>query len=410
MQSLDLAPTLIENMKKVLLSKQFINSNIKNNPILKLFFEEFVKDINMDNEKMLDFIKFQHNTYTKVPGEFFNVIRDAVKAAPNDDLKNIVGNFLKSYDCYLSTEESTKAIENVLAQILKNLPNVLKDTFASMTNKLITESPENNADINLNLLKNEIIPYLSKYISKTNDFGTVRDYISVLIHNIVRLETGLKDNFSNNVDTLFNYLKYSFNLSEKDMSDLKYELINSFRSHSNIKNNSLDFMFKLVETGINDTKNFVNKTTFEGVEESLLLSNNVQIPLIHIFLPVNYNGIFMFSELWINKEIVEDNSKNNTKENESNEVYKIFLTFDIDNLGYFETIIYSQSNKLSLDIFVPNAFKGLTNKIKDDITNIVKKNNLNIANIFVNECTKQRKFNEVFNTKYIKERGINVIA
>ncbi len=413
LQSLDLAPTLIENMRKILLSKQFINSNIKNNPILKLFFEEFVKDISMDNEKMLDFIKFQHNNYTKFSGEFFDFIRDALKANPNDDFKNLVGSFMKSYDCCLSTDETTKALANILNQISINMPDILKDTFESMTKKLLVDNPESSADINLNLLKNEIVPYLGKYISKTNDFGIIRDYISVLIHNIVRLEKGLKDNFSNNVDNLFNYIKYSFNLSEKDISDLKYALINNFRGHSDIKNSSLDFMFKLIDSGIKDSNNYINKTTFESIEESLLVSNNVQIPLIHIFLPVNYNGVFMFSELWINKEIFDDkvndeNEKENEKEN--SETFKIFLTFDIDNIGYFETIIFSKNNKISLDIFVPNALKGLTNKIKDDITNIVKKNNLNISNIYVNECTKQRKFNEVFSTKFIKERGINVIA
>lgn len=409
LQSLDLAPTLIENMRKILLSKQFINSNIKNNPLLKLFFEEFVKDISMDNEKMLDFIKFQHNNYTKFSGEFFDFIRDALKANPNDDFKNLVGNFMKSYDCFLSVDETTKAIINVLNQITINMPDILKETFESMTKKLLLDNPESSADINLNLLKNEIVPYLGKYVSKTNDFGIVRDYISVLIHNIVRLEKGLKDNFSNNVDNLFNYVKYSFNLSDKDISDLKYALINNFRGYSNIKNNSLEFMFKLIDSGVQDS-NYVNKTTFESIEESLLISNNVQIPLLHIFLPVNYNGVFMFSEMWINKEINEEKVKENNKENESSDLYKIFLTFDIDNLGYFETIIFSQNNKLSLDIFVPGILKDFTNKIKDDITSIVKKNNINVSNIYVNECSKQRKFNEVFNTKFIKERGINVIA
>lgn len=410
LQSLDLAPTLIENMRKILLSKQFINSNIKNNPLLKLFFEEFVKDISMDNEKMLDFIKFQHNNYTKFSGEFFDFIRDALKANSNEDFKNLVGSFMKSYDCFLSVDETTKAIDNILNQISQNMPDILKETFESMTKKLLLDNPESSSEINLNVLKNEIIPYLGKYVSKTNDFGIIRDYISVLIHNIVRLEKGLKDNFSNNVDNLFNYIKYGFNLSDKDMSDLKYALINSFRGHANIKNNSLDFMFKLIDSGIQDSNNHINKTTFESIEESLLISNNVQIPLIHIFLPVNYNGVFMFSELWINKEINDENSKENTKDNENSDLYKIFLTFDIDSLGYFETIIFSKNNKISLEISVPSALKDFTNKIKDDITNIVKKNNINVSNIYVNECTKQRKFNEVFSTKFVKERGINVIA
>ena len=409
LQSLDLAPSLIENMRKILLSKQFVNSNIKSNPILKLFFEEFVKDISMDNEKMLEFIKFQHNNYTKFSGEFFDFIRDALQANQSDDFKNVVGSFMKSYDCYLTTDENTKAIVNILKQINQNMPDVLKETFESMTNKLLTDSPESNADINLNILKNEIIPYLGRYVSKTNDFGVIRDYISVLIHNIVRLEKGLKDNFSNNVDNLFNYLKYGFTLSDKDMSDLKYALINSFRGYSNIKNNSLEFMFKLIDSGVNDSNNHLNKTIFNSIEESLLIGNNVQIPLMHIFLPVNFNGIFMFSELWINKEITDEGAED-SKNNSSSSLYKFFLTFDIDSLGYFESVIVSKDNKISIDIYVPSALKNFTNKIKTDITDIVKKNNLNISNIYVNECTKQRKFNEVFNTKFVKERGINVIA
>ncbi len=414
LQSLDLAPTLIENMRKLLLSRQFVNSNIKSNPLMKLFFEEFVKDIDMDNEQMLDFIKFQHNNYTKFSGEFFNFIRNALKANPSDDFKNVIANFLKGYDCFLSADDSTKAIENILKQITDNMPEILKESFESMANKIILDEPETNASKNLELLKNEIIPYLGKYVAKTNDFGIVRDYISVLVHNIVRLEKGLQDNFLDSADLLLDYMKYSFNLSDNDVSELKQALINTFRGSSDIKNNSLDFMFKMIDSGIKDDKNHVNKTTFENIQESLLTSNNVQVPLVHIFLPVNYGGVFMFSELWISKEIheenIKDSSKKSSRDEENADLYKIFLNFDIENVGYFETIIFSKNNKISLDISIPNSLKDFGSKIRTDIMNIVKKNNISITDIYVSECTKQRKFNEVFGTKFIKERGINVIA
>ena len=413
LQSLDLAPTLIENMRKLILSKQFINSNIKSNPLMRLFFEEFVKDINMDNEQMLEFIKFQHNNYTKFSGEFFSFIRNALKANPSDDFKNVVANFLKGYDCFLSVDESTKAIENILKQITDNMPEIITKTFESMANKLITDEPEKNADKNLTLLKNEIIPYLGKYISKTNDFGIIRDYISALVHNIVRLEKGLQDNFLDSADLLLDYMKYSFNLSDDDVSELKQALINTFRENNEVKSNSIDFMFKMIDAGIRDNKNHVNKTTFENIQESLLTSNNVQVPLIHIFLPVNFAGVFMFSELWISKEIYEDkinDSKKSSKDNEAIDLYKIFLNFDIENVGYFETIIFSKNDKISLEIFVPNSLKDLSSKIRTDIINIIKKNNISVVDINVSECTRQRKFNEVFGTKFIKERGINVIA
>jgi hypothetical protein len=414
LQSLDLAPTLIENMRKLLLSKQFVNSNIKTNPLMSLFFEEFVKDIDMDNEQMLDFIKFQHNNYTKFSGEFFTFVRNALKANPSDDFKNVVANFLKSYDCFLSADDSTKAIENILKQITDNMPEILKESFESMANKMILNDPENNAAKNLDLLKSEIIPYLGKYIAKTNDFGIIRDYISVLVHNIVRLEKGLQDNFLDSADVLLEYMKYSFNLSDDNVSELKQALINTFRGSNDIKSNSLDFMFKMIDSGINDDKNHVNKTTFENIQESLLTSNNVQVPLVHIFLPVNYAGVFMFSELWISKEIyddsVKDGSKKSSKDVENADLYKIFLNFDIENIGYFETVILYKNDKISLDISIPNFLKNFSSKIKTDISNIVKKNNISVTDIYVSECTKQRKFNEVFGTKFIKERGINVIA
>ncbi len=414
MQSLELAPTLVENMRKLLLSKQFVNSNIKNNPLMSLFFEEFVKDIDMDNTQMLEFIKFQHNNYTKFSGEIFAFIRNALKANPSDDFKNVVANFLKSYDCFLSAEDTTNAIANVLKQITDNMPQILKESFEAMANKMILNEPESNATKNLGLLKNEIIPYLGKYISKTNDFGIIRDYISVLVHNIVRLEKGLQDNFLDSADILLEYMKFSFNLSEDNVSELKQSIINAFRENSELKNNSLDFMFKMIDSGIKDDKNTVNKTTFENIQESLLTSSNVQVPLIHIFLPVNYSGIFMFSELWISKEIydenVNDNSKKSSKDAENTDLYKIFLNFDIENVGYFETIILSKNDKISIDISIPNTLKDFSSKIKTDIMNIVKKNNLSVTDIFISECKKQRKFNEVFGTKFIKERGINVIA
>lgn len=414
LQSLDSSPALIENMKKLLLSKHFVNSNIKTNSLMNLFFDEFLKEISMNDKQMLDFIKFQHNNYTKFSGEFFNFIRNALKANPNDDFKNIVSNFLKNYDCFLSVEDSTKGIANILKQITDNMPEILKETFESMANKLILDDADKNAELNLSLLKNEIIPYLGKYVAKTNDFGIVRDYISVLVHSIVRLEKGLQDSFLDSADSLLDYMKYSFNLTDNDISELKQALIDTFRESSSIKSDSLDFMFKMIDSGIKDNMNHVNKTTFEGIEESLLTSNNVQVPLIHIFLPVNFGGVFMFSELWISKEIHEENikdaSKNSSKDTENLDIYKIFLNYDIENVGYFETVILSKNNKISLDIFIPSSLKNLSSKIKNDIVDIARKNNIAVSNIFVNECTKQRKFNEVFGKKFIKERGINVIA
>lgn len=415
LKSLDTAPVLGENIRKLLFSKQFIISNIMTDQLLKSCFEQFAQNIEMNETEMLELLKFQHNNHTKFTGEFFNFLRNAIKLNNNEDFRKVLANFLKSYDCYMSLDKTTKAISNILNSINMNMPDILKETFSSLCAKLLLDNPTNSADINLNLLKNEIIPYLSKYISKTNDFGIIRNYISVLIHNVVRLETGLKDNFSFNVENLFNSLKSSFNLKDNELAELKYALIDNYRSFSANENKSLDNFFKLIETGTKDYSNHTNKLTFDNISESLLINNDVHIPLIHIFLPVNYNGVFMFSELWINKDIkntyIDEKNKQNHKGNDNdNETIKIFLTFEMDNIGYFETLFISQANHLSMELFVPSLLKNDWKKIKNDIQNILTNNGIEVENLYISESTHKRKFTEVFGTKFIKERGLNVIA
>lgn len=410
-QALELTPAMAENMRKLILDKGFLNKNIKNNPELKMYFDEFLKGITMDKSKMLEFIKFQQNNHTKFSGEFFQYLRQAIHDAPHENFKDLAGNFLKSYDCFLTQGQTTETIKNILENITKALPNILKETFQDMSSKLILDNPESSADLNLDLLKNEIIPYLSKYTAKTNDFGIIRDYISVLIHNVVRLEAGNKDSFSLNIENLFNYLKLNFDLGEEQLAKLKQALITQYRAQGNKSNNAIDYMFKMIEKGMNDDSNVANKTVFEGIEQSLLLNSNVQIPLAHIFLPVNFMGTFMFSELWFGK-IVEEERKKGSRTNElvRTDVYNMFITFDIDNVGYFETVAVCKDDKLQLELFIPPVLNNRNQEILDAISKIITKNGLKPEKLFVSECSRRRKFNEVFKTNLAKDRGINVFA
>lgn len=73
-----------------------------------------------------------------------------------------------------------------------------------------------------------------------NDFGIIRNYVSVLVHNLVRLEYGSKANFSEELESLFEFLKYNFQLDKKQMELLKTSLINTYEAKTNIKNHSIE--------------------------------------------------------------------------------------------------------------------------------------------------------------------------
>lgn len=407
-KSLQNSPVLADGAKKLLLNKQFINHSIKNDPALSTLFESFMQSIQMNDTEILSFLKFQHNTYTKFNGEFFDTLRNLINNNPNNiDLKTTVRNFLRSYDSFVSMEDINKSINAALNNIKNNLPEILIKPFEEMTNKLIQENSK-GLDLNLNLLKQEILPFVGRYIAKMNDFGPVRDYVSVLVHNMVRLDAASKNNFADNLDNLFDYIRYNFNVDDKDMESFKLSLINTYESSSNANNKSIVSFLKLLESGVKDSENLVNKGLMEEMTESLLFSQNVHIPLTHMFLPLDYKGTFMFSELWIGKSYEEISDNNKKKKHSYSQVYKVFLTFDIQNLGYFETTVILKESKLALDIYVPSSISNDIDQIKNDIKNILSKNNISVSNLSVKESIKKRKFNEVFSNLTERKSGVDV--
>lgn len=399
-KSLQNSPVLYEQAKKILLNKQFIN-NIKNDPMLSVFFDSFLDNIKMNDSEILDFLKFQQGTYTKFQGEFFDKLRTLLSNNPdNKELKMVLKNFLRSYDCFVSVNETNNSINAAFKNIEKNIPEILKRQFNEITEKFIYDT--NAIDLNLDLIKDEVLPFIGKYISKMNDFGIIRDYVSVLIHNLVRLECGSKNNFSDELENLFEFIKYTF-IDEKQIELLKTSLINTYETKSNAKNNSMDSFLKLIEKGVNESENPATKGLMGDITESLLFSQNVNIPLLHMFLPLNYNGMFLFSEIWIGKEDDNSDKKGNSEYEKS---FKVFIAFDIEYLGHFETILKLKESELSLDIYVPSSLSNYTEKIKNDLL-ILSENN-NIKNITVMECTRARRIGEVFTNLTERSNGVDV--
>lgn len=399
-KSLQNSPVLSASAKKLLLSKQFINGNIKKDPVFSVFFESFLKNIEMNDSEILEFLKFQKGTYTKFQGEFFNELRNFLIADDRKDFKVILNNFLRSYDCFVSVEETNKSIGAAIKNIERNLPDILKTTFNEMTEKLILDAKY--TDLNLGILKNEVIPFLGKYISRMNDFGILRDYVSVLVHNLIRLEFSSKDIFSDELENLFAYLKYNFDIDDKQMDILKKSFIDTYETTSSAKNDSVKAFLTLLKDGAAKSESPVNKSLMKEMADSILFSHNVNIPLIHMFLPLNYNGMFMFSEIWIGRE------EHKKARPGYEQTYKVFITFDIQNLGYFESILKLSKNKLVLDIYVPCGISSYTEKIKKDLDALLCKNGIITEGVNVRECVKVRRFNEVFSNLAERKNSVDV--
>jgi len=151
--------------------------------------------LKMTEEELVYFLKNQAASAVKFKGAFFNVLRQILDQTPSIELKTSILDFLKRYNDMSAGPHLMNQIMQNLQNIRQSIPRSYGDTLAELMTKLYTGSEQGDTTANTAVLKNEIIPYLSKYVSATYDLGKARDWMTMLTLNIARYENGEKSAF-----------------------------------------------------------------------------------------------------------------------------------------------------------------------------------------------------------------------
>ncbi len=325
---------------------------------------------------------------------------------PSHEFKLHLADFLKAYDGYFSIPDTTLEIKRVLNALIKQIPKTYGKQLEELTEQLITEQPVNSLDINLNLLKEKIIPLLSEYVTATNDYGLARDTITLLIHNIARLNISSHQEVVDTFASLLDYCKYNLNLPQEKMNIIKSMFLKSISDASKIPKNKLfDSIVELFSENLKNSTSGVSQSLFKDTINSLLLDNSVYMPFTHIFLPVNYNGQFMFSEIWIEKN--DEAAKKGTFSYEENPIH-IFLNFEIKQLGHFEASIVLSGNNINLELSCPSSLSQEQNKISKSISEILSSNGFNSEHIKLNTDNSKKTANLITEKIYERKNVIDV--
>lgn len=397
-------PSLAETLKK--LSFDAFTAEIKptkltaSSKVLNLMAQK----LKLDPRQIVESLSYQDENQTKFQGKLFDELRKLLKNnSSSKEFEPILGKFLKAFNGFFSTESTLKAITRNIETIKLSMPKYYKNELTEISSKLILTQPEKSLKPNLDLLKNEIIPFLSDYIGKTNDFGKVRDTITLLINNVARFNIGSREDLINKFVDLLDFCKYHFDLSDEKISVIKNAFSAEISNQKISHNDLFDSIIKILNNG-DGTKSSGTNTVLREISNSLLLDQSVFMPLTHLFLPLNYQGHFLFSELWIDK----DATKKDEETLAVKPATKIFITFDIKSVGYFETIILLCENKADIDITYPQKLEATENEIKHTITKILSTNGFSVGGINVAKGQSPKRLQDVFSNMYERGAGIDV--
>lgn len=363
--------------------------------------EQLLSSVHIDSpEELLVLLKDQQAEQAKFSGPFFDGLRRLLASGePSDGLKETVLAFLKGYNDFSSGGHQLKQMQSLAEDISRLMLRPFREDFRQLINSVDWEAPDGDTAGNAALFNSRLIPYLSNYISRTHDYGAVRNAVMLFILHAVKYENGDGEK----LHQLFNRMTgskefqrwYPGNAGE----DFENTLL-SLRVRTSGRGFA-DVFSSLLLKGANGEAGLENIQQFYDIFNGMLLNESVYLPLMHLLIPFQYQGKDVMSEMWL------DPDADREREDEERKI-KMLLRFDIQSLGKFEMVMALQGRQVDMRLYVPESLTGEKDSIQEHITGILKKNNLGLDRLLVEKKTKDVRVEEVFREIRQKERTINV--
>ncbi|MCI8342673.1 MAG: hypothetical protein HFE62_05605 [Firmicutes bacterium] len=362
---------------------------------------KFMEMMNMTPETLLSFVKEQAAGSEKFSGEFFSAMKEVLVKTSSPELQREILNFVKTYNDTSSSETTLKNITSILKNMTRYMTSNHHEKLTELSSKLqprpnlLGENPENTQ-----ILKKEIVPFLSNYVKQTNDFGKVRDLITMLTLNVAKYENGSYDKLIQSFTKLMSFK--DFNSVFSDVGD---DVLIRLLNENGGDNTFSDTFVSIIKKGLSGEAGFETKTVLQNVMNSMLVNQSVYMPLQHFIIPADVFGHVMFSEIWVDPD---NNDEGSGGYEQSEHGSKLLIKFDIKDLGFFDLIISQRKDKVDIQIFYPDSMTAMEKTIKKDIAEIAEKNGFSAASIFAGKSVRPKTLTEVFRKLNERKNGVNV--
>lgn len=367
--------------------------------------DQFLMSLRMDSpEDLLQFLQGQQELQARFSGDFFNKLRSALTPNASDSFKDAALAFLKGYNNYASGSHLLQQMHSLTEDIEQLMLRSFREEFRGLAESMNWGAANGDTAGNTGILNGRMIPFLSEYISRTHDFGAVRDATMLLIFNAVRYQNGDEGRLLQMFDRLMDDRDFAKLFQGDEQSSLARLLqagADASSAQRPVMAEFADNLANLLLRGANGQAGLENVQQFYTIMNGMLMNESVYMPLLHFMIPFQYEDNNVVSEMWVDPDARRGSEEEGRK-------IKLFLKFDIQSLGKFELLMTLQDRESKMQLFVPPHLTKQDKKIQADVSEILKKNGIRLGQFSVYGRVRDRKVTEVFPEIREKETTINV--
>lgn len=357
--------------------------------------------LQMSPDKLKEFLKSQMMASNKMQGPFFNMMRQILNNSNSVELKSGILNFLKKYNDMSSGEHLLENIKSELNEIGKYMFRNDRQLLQQLADRLLPHSMNSN-EINTQLLKEEIIPFLGKYISDTRNMGKIRDLINLLAFNTSRYENGNLNSVSLAFEKLMNFPAFQSKFEGMSADEFAKMLSNVDFNKAAGQAEWSDTFLNILKEGVRGEAGIQNREAFLNIMKGMLINESVYMPVMHTMLPMVLNGTPVFSEIWV------DPDEESGNENSSEKGIKLLIKFDMKDVGFIDIIAYYENGKMDMLLRHPDSLSEQTGKIREGIARILQRNNIEVDYLAVETGKESIPVSSAFPKIFERRNSVNV--
>ncbi len=342
--------------------------------------------LTMERGDIVKNLVFQQENGTLFSGPLFRYLDRLSGRADDPQLDLRIADFLRAFTGCFSAGEVRQSILNNLRAVEASIPAVYARKLQAAQEKLPPEDASPGAFAEA--VKKEILPLLSRYVARTNDYGKSRDAISLLINNLAILETGSRKDLVARFEELLRYCRTGLNLPEEEAGRMQglfaQEVLSRQAEPENEFSRALASLLSRAGRRGEGESEGLDPAAVRDICTSVLLDHSVFMPFVHLFLPASVGGRFLFTEIWIEKKDAE--APPAPRGEAGVRPVRLYLTFDIQDLGYFEASVSLTGKRADLHLACPPALACRRGEIRADLAGILQRDGLAPGSVRLTSC------------------------
>lgn len=374
-----------------------VNNNTVTEEIQQLFQALLIKP-----DQIVEELLRQEYSSTLFKGELFEFLRNMLSENPG--MRREIAALLKAMNGMVAKQDVMESAANSLSFLSEQMKGSsllaarLEDYAAQL------RKPENMEYFQR--LKQDIMNILKEVEGSILYTPQSAKVVPLIIYNLSRFQ----DNPTYLNEALLNVLIHVNGRESKEgLKSLVMDYIRSFEDGARSENHSriMNILAEIIGKQDQETElNSLNGDKIEKIITSLLSSPCSFTPLLHYVIPVDFEGLNIFSELWIDPNDTQESQQKKGKEPEK--CIHMLITFDIGGIGQFEAEFWAGKTEMRFNLLCPsqhvNSFRVLTKEFRK----IVEEHGYRVLEIKVDKMERVRSLMDVFKGLPYRRTGVDV--